>query len=103
VPAPNQPREQILKHLDIANTVRIFRSELKKDIKAGKISIPSLLENPPDEIKTMTISSLLIAMPRVGQSTVNKLLIRCQILPSKTIDGLTSRQRDALVAMMYRL
>lgn len=100
--APNRSLEQRLTALSTANAVRTFRGDLKKDVKAGKISVVKLLENPPEEIKNMKIPALLLAAPKIGQVKVNRILNRCRISPTKTVGGLSPRQRDALLSLMYR-
>jgi hypothetical protein len=37
-------------------------------------------------------------VPKYGRVKVNKLLIQCRISPSKTLGGLSPRQRHELVA-----
>ena len=39
---------------------------------------------------------MLLAMPKYGQVKANKALTQCRISPSKTLGGLTERQRNEL-------
>jgi hypothetical protein len=43
-----------------------------------------------------------MAVPKYGRVKANKVLGTCRISPSKTIGGLSARQRDELVAALRR-
>jgi hypothetical protein len=60
-----------------------------------------LLE-PPDYIETAKVFDVLLAVPKYGRVKVNKVLTQCRISPSKTIGGLSQRQRDELVKLLRR-
>ncbi len=76
-----------------ANQIRIQRAQLKRDLKAGRLSIHSLLLNPPEYVETAKVFDMLLAVPKYGRVKVNKILAHCRIAPSKTIGGLSERQR----------
>ena len=42
---------------------------------------------------------MLLAVPKYGRVKVNKILAHCRISPSKTIGGLSDRQRSELVLL----
>ena len=54
--------------------------------------------SPPDYILSAKVSDLLLAVPKYGHVKVNKILAQCRISPSKTIGGLSQRQRAELVS-----
>lgn len=83
-----------------ANDIRTYRAELKIDLKKGRETVYSLLLDPPERLETMKIFDLLLAIPKHGRVKVNKLLVHCRISPSKTIGGLSQRQRTELVSML---
>ena len=83
--------------LQRANETRTRRAKLKQDLKAGRVSIHELLANPPDPLLTAKVFDVLLAVPRLGRVRVNKLLSACRISPSKTIGGLSERQRHELL------
>jgi hypothetical protein len=85
-----------------ANHIRTQRAQVKRDLKAGRITIDSLLLAPPSCVETAKVFDLLLAVPRYGRVKVNKVLAICRISPSKTIGGLSERQRKELVAMLRR-
>ena len=88
--------------LQRANDIRSRRAQLKRDLKAGRQPIDELLLRPPDYLETAKVFDLLLAVPKYGRVKVNKILGQCRISPSKTIGGLSQRQRDELVTMMRR-
>jgi hypothetical protein len=100
--APERSLTQRLQALDRANAVRTRRAKLKKDLKAGRASIHSLLLEPPEYIETAKVFDMLLAVPKYGRVKVNKVLTQCRISPSKTIGGLSERQRDELVRLLRR-
>lgn len=99
---PARSLVQRLDALDRANDVRIRRASLKRDLKGGRVTIYALLMDPPEWTGTMRLFDLLMAVPTLGRVKVNKALGRCQISPSKTVGGLTQRQRDEVVALLRR-
>ena len=98
--APERSLKQRREALERANEVRTRRAKLKKDLKAGRESIDNLLTEPPEYIKSMKVSDMLLAVPKYGRVKVNKVLTQCKISSSKTIGGLSERQRDELVRML---
>lgn len=64
--------------------------------------IHELLLDPPDYLETAKVFDLLLAVPKYGRVKVNKILSTCRISPSKTIGGLSQRQRTELVQLMRR-
>jgi hypothetical protein len=100
--APERSLTQRLDALERANKVRIQRAELKRDLKGGRISIHTLLLDPPEYIATAKVFDMLLAVPKYGRVKVNKVLTQCRISPSKTIGGLSERQRDELVKLLHR-
>lgn len=85
-----------------ANIIRTHRAELKRELKAARISIHNLLLDPHEEIETMKVFDLLLATPKYGRVKANKILQTCRISPSKTVGGLSDRQRAELVGMLRR-
>jgi len=101
-PAPERSLTQRLDALERANVVRTKRAELKRDLKGGRKSIHRLLMDPPDYVETAKVFDMLLAVPKVGRVKANKVLTQCRISPSKTIGGLSQRQRDELVSLLRR-
>jgi S13-like protein len=80
--------------------VRAQRAQLKRDLKEGPCAIDVVLADPPTFVQTAKVADLLLAVPKYGPVKVNKLLSRCRIAPTKTIGGLTQRQRDELAILL---
>jgi len=64
--------------------------------------IHELLLDPPDYLETAKVFDLLLAVPKYGRVKVNKILSQCRISPSKTLGGLSGRQRGELVDLLRR-
>ena len=100
--APLRSLDQRMEALKRANDIRTARAKLKKDLKAGKASIDSLLMDPPEYLHSAKVFDLMLAVPKYGRVKVNRVLNQCRISPSKTIGGLSVRQRAELVALLRR-
>lgn len=99
---PRRSYIQRMSALDRANEIRSYRANLKKDIKAGRENALELLAKPPEKIETMKIVDFMMSLPKMGRVKVDKILRQCRISPSKTMGGLSDRQRDELVLMLRR-
>lgn len=82
--------------LQRANAVRAQRAQLKRDLKEGRCAVDVLLADPPACVQTAAVAALLLALPKYGPVKINKLLAECRIAPTKTVGGLTPRQREEL-------
>src|SRR3989442_13676341 len=100
--APERSLTQRMEALKRANQIRTKRAKLKKDLRAGNVSAQSILLSPPEYLLTAKVSEMLLAVPKFGQVKVNKILTQCRISPSKTIGGLSPRQRAELVSYLRR-
>jgi hypothetical protein len=50
-----------------------------------------------DWLHTMRVEEVLLATPALGRVKVARALNRCHVSPSKTIKGITDRQRTELL------
>lgn len=98
--APERSLNQRMEALERANAIRSSRAKLKRDLKAGRISIHAVLRDPPDCVETAKVLDILLAVPKYGRVKANKKLAICRISLSKTIGGLSQRQRDELIASL---
>ncbi len=99
---PERSLDQRMDALRRANNIRTARAKLKKDLKAGKANIHTLLLDPPDYLLTAKVFDMLLAVPKYGRVKTNKILNQCRISPSKTIGGMSARQRAELVSQLRR-
>ena len=100
--APERSLVQRMEALQRANEIRTKRAALKRDLKAGRASIHLLLMEPPEFIETAKVFDMLLAVPKYGRVKTNRILNQCRISPSKTIGGLSERQRAELISMLRR-
>jgi hypothetical protein len=91
-----------MRALEMANEIRTKRAQLKRDLKAGKVKIDALLLDPPEWLGSAKVFDIILAVPKYGRVKVNRILNQCRISPSKTIGGLSERQRAELVALLRR-
>ena len=98
--APERSLNQRMDALKRANEIRTRRARLKRDLKAGRSQIHGLLLDPPEYLLTAKVFDLLLAVPKYGR--VKRILTHCRISPSKTIGGLSDRQRHELVSFLRR-
>ena len=85
-----------------ANDIRVRRAKLKKDLKDGRVRIQTILSNPPEYVSTAKVFDILLAVPKFGRVKAARFLNQCRISQSKTVGGLSERQRAELVALFNR-
>jgi hypothetical protein len=100
--APERSLDQRMEALKRANDIRSKRAQLKRDLKASKVKIQTLLMDPPEYVQTAKVIDMLMAVPKYGRVKTNRILNQCRISPSKTIGGLSERQRAELVAQLRK-
>jgi len=88
--------------LALANEIRGKRATLKRDLRAGRTKVHVHIANPPEWLLTAKVIDLLLAVPKMGRVKANKALVQCRISPSKSIGGLSDRQRAELVTLLTR-
>jgi hypothetical protein len=96
--APERSLGQRMDALGKANAVRSRRATLKADLKRGTIGLREILLAPPDYLLTAKVADLLMASPKCGRVKSAKIMELCRVSPSKTVGGLSERQRNELLA-----
>ena len=99
---PDRSLDQRIDALNMANEIRTRRAQLKRDLKAGRASITTLLLDPPAFLETAKVFDMLLAVPKVGRVKATNILNGCRISPSKTFGGLSDRQRAELAGRLDR-
>jgi len=99
---PGRSSEQRLRALEQANEVRTARAKLKKELASGKIELVQILADPPACVRTARVREVLLAVPKIGSVRVGRILAQCGIAHSKTLGGLTDRQRGELIDLFRR-
>jgi S13-like H2TH domain len=100
--APARSRDQRMEALKRANDIRVRRAKLKKDLKDGRVRVQTILGNPPDYVETAKVFDILMAVPKFGRVKAARFLNQCRISQSKTVGGLSDRQRAELVGLFER-
>ena len=102
VQAPARSLDQRMEALKRANDIRVKRAQLKKDLKAGRVSIEEILGEPPEYVETAKVFDMLMAVPKFGRVKAARFLTQCRISQSKTVGGLSERQRAELIGLFNR-
>jgi hypothetical protein len=85
-----------------ANDIRVRRAKLKKDLKDGRVRVQQILSSPPDYVETAKVFDILMAVPKFGRVKAARFLNQCRISQSKTVGGLSDRQRAELIGLFHR-
>jgi hypothetical protein len=96
--APARSLDQRMEALQRANQVRSKRAALKADLKRGQASIVTVLDDPPEFLATAKVIDVLMAAPKCGRVKSAKIMEMCRVSQSKTVGGLSDRQRRELLA-----
>src|ERR1700730_4795339 len=91
--APLRSLDQRMDALKRANDVRVRRAKLKKDLKDGRIRLQASLDAPTAFVETARVIDMLMAVPKFGRVKAARFLNTCRISQSKTVGGLSERQR----------
>lgn len=100
--APLRSLDQRMDALRRANDVRVRRAQLKKDLKEGRVRIEQILGDPPEYVSTAKVIDILMAVPKFGRVKAARFLNTCRISQSKTVGGLSDRQRAELIGLFNR-
>lgn len=95
--APERSLDQRMDALQRANLVRSKRARLKVDLKRGAVTISSVLHGPPEFLLTAKVIDVLMAAPKCGRVKSARIMEQCRVSPSKTVGGLSDRQRAELL------
>jgi len=100
--APARSLDQRMDALRRANEIRVRRAQLKKDLKDGRVRVEEVLRRPPDFVETAKVFDILMAVPKFGRVKAARFLNQCRISQSKTVGGLSERQRTELIGLFSR-
>src|SRR5918911_3845488 len=100
--APLRSLDQRMEALQRANDIRVKRAQLKRDLKDGQANIEKILEKPPDYVATAKVFDILMAVPKFGRVKATRFLTQARISQSKTVGGLSDRQRAELIGLFRR-
>lgn len=100
---PGRSPQQRLAALAKANEVRRARAQLKRELASGAVTLAQVLSDPPACARTAKLRVLLLACPKVGPAKATRVLSRCRIAHTKTVAGLSERQRAELLDLLGQL
>ena len=81
-----------------AAEVRRERAELRSQLKAGEVSLVSLLDRADDDVVgKMKVLAVLESLPGVGKVKARRTMESIGISDSRRVRGLGSRQRSQLL------
>lgn len=92
--------EQSMEALARANEIRLGRAQVKRDIHAGRKSLPTTLLDPPGCVDSALVEEIIRALPRFGAARARKLMHEAFVGPSRRVGNLTEREQKALVARL---
>lgn len=98
--APERSLQQRMDALANANEIRKKRAQLKRDLKAGRANVVDHLIEPEEWLESMKIMDLILAIPKYGRVKMNHVLMMSRISPSKTVGGLSQRQRTEVASRL---
>lgn len=98
--APHRSTEQRMAALEVAHRVRRARAELKRDLRTRKIDPADIVLDVPEWCRSMRLVDFLTSTPGVGITKASALMRKQNIGASKTLAGLTYRQRRAVVVWL---
>lgn len=101
---PERDLAQRMAALERGNRVRVYRARLKTRIAADHswrvLEAAVALDGvgiDPELLDTMKVYDLLNAAPGLGRVKINRVLRELRVSPSKTLGGMSDRQRRELV------
>jgi len=100
--ASTRLRERRMNALRQANQVRGLRAKLKQDLREGTVRLERILATGADYLASAEVFDLLVAVPKIGPVKAAHLLSIARISPSKTVAGLSARQRARLIELLSR-
>lgn len=83
--------------LVLANRIRMRRAEIKRQMAAGTLTATEVLENLERATDKMRALHLLMAIPKVGLVKARAAMRGMRIADSKTLGGMSDRQRAELI------
>ncbi len=92
---PYRSSEQHMAALQRANRVRRLRSELRTDLTERRAA--DFIGRPPWWLNTMRLTLLLSQIHGWGPVKVRRTLVRCRVADTKTVGGLSDRQRAEIL------
>lgn len=98
MPLPALTMGQRREALGKAQEMRSERKRIRERLKKGTLSLKEALDKSDSEVLAkMRVAYLLASLPRVGKTTARKIMDEVGIDGSRRVQGLGTRQREALL------
>lgn len=94
---PELTIEQRRENLALAMDARRGRAELKRDMKAGKVTLGDALED--DRAQRLRVRQLLMSLPGIGSARADAIMREARIGEGRRVSGLGSRQRERILEL----
>lgn len=93
---PQLTPEQRTAALAKAAEARAARAEIKQRLKMGSITLADALSSDDPNMAKLKVVSMLESLPGVGKVKARKLMEELEISDNRRVQGLGSKQRQAL-------
>lgn len=95
---PKLTLEEKRQALKKAQLMRSKRAEIRQELKKGNLTLTEVLNRSDDEvIGKMRVAYLLQSLPKIGKVRTRKIMEDIGINESRRVQGLGSRQKQALI------
>ncbi len=96
---PEMTDEQRAAALKRAGEARRIRAEIKHLLKSGSLTFQDVLEKADEDdlVAGTKIKAIVVSMPHMGKVSTKRLFEEIGIADNRTIRGLGSNQRKALL------
>ena len=94
---PKLTDEQRREALKKATEARTRQKEVKEKLKDGTLKVSDVLAMEDEHIRRLKVSSLLKALPGVGEAKADAFMAKHHISKSRRIAGLGTHQKAAIV------
>lgn len=95
---PKLTLEEKRQALKKAQLMRSKRAEIRQELKKGNMTLTDVLSKSDDEvIGRMRVAYLLQSLPKIGKVRTRKIMEDIGINESRRVQGLGSRQKQALI------
>jgi hypothetical protein len=88
--------------LEKANTIRVKRGKLKRELGQGERSPMRVLSHPPDYAGGMTVLAFLQSLPLIGRAKAKRLLLAAGVSPTRTLGEMEAYERVRLAGAIKR-
>ncbi len=101
---PTLSQEQRVEASRLAVANRRRRAEVKRQVKAGDLSLEELFDLAKDEecVAQMRAYDLISALPAIGEVKAERIMTKASIAKTRRIRGLGPKQRAELFRALVR-